>query len=308
MQTPGDKFLTLMTRFSAALIALCFFAMMALLIHLGGPSLWHFGFPFLTSSQWSPSQNQFGAFSAILGTLTTSFIAIIITAPLAFLTALAIEELLPCAIKKPISRLIELMAAIPSIIYGIWGLFILGPALANHVYPFLIQSFADIPILNYVFGGMPIPMTIMTGALILSLMIFPYMTATMRDILASMPPLLIEASYGSGLTRWQVVRHISFHYTRAGLLGASILGLSRALGETMAVTFVIGNSHQLPPGLIMPGTTISAAIANEFTEAMSPLYQSSLVALGVILMGISLITLWISRRILNHSQVRGGSQ
>ena len=278
------------------------------LLMLAYPSIRHFGFHFFVSGAWNPVTQDFGAVNVILDTLITAVLAVLITVPASFFTAIFIVRLLPPTVSTWFSRLIELMAAIPSIIYGIWGLFAFGPFLAGRVYPFLIGLFASVPVLNRVVTGLPIATTLLTASVILSFMIYPLITSMMRDVIGSIPPNLTEAAYSVGLTRWQMVRSIYVHYTRSGLLGSVVLGLGRALGETMAVTFVIGNAHGDFQGLLMPGSTIASSIANEFTEATSALYQSALVELALILLLISFITLFVSRYILSHQNTRGGTQ
>lgn len=271
------------------------------------PSIKHFGFSFIWSNAWNPAANQFGALSAIVGTVVTSLIAIVLAVPVSFGTAVLITQVLPKGMAAVISRIVELMAGIPSIIYGMWGLFVFAPFMTTHVLPHILNIFPDVPVLGYIFRGLPIGVNIMTASVILALMILPLITAIMRDIVANIPDPVFEAAYGIGATRWEITYKIVIHYARAGLLGAIILGLGRALGETMAVTFVIGDSHMLPKGLFMPGTTISATIANEFNEATGKLYPAALVELSIILVLITLITLLISRFVLKHRAVRGGN-
>lgn len=290
------------------LIPILFVALIISLIVSSWPSIHTFGWHFLWSIDWDPVNEKFGAGTAVIGTLLSAIIAILIALPLSTGTAMLITQILPPSIGQPLSRVIELMAGIPSIIYGMWGLFIMAPFLANHVQPGLINTFANIPVLNFIFGGMPIGISLFSAGLLLAFMILPLIASTMRDVLQTVPPLIREAAYGVGANRYEVCKHILIRYTRSGLFGATILGLGRALGETMAVTFVIGNAHNLPTGLFMPGTTISATIANEFTEATSNLYSSALIELGLVLLAISFITLFISRSILKHAQTRGGSQ
>lgn len=304
----GDRTFILSSRLSAWFLIVAFFAIGISLIYTSWPSITHFGWHFLTSSDWNPVTNQFGAVAAIVGTLLSSVIALVIAVPISFGVAITVTQLLPQKIASLVARLVELTAAIPSIIYGMWGLFILAPFMAEHVQPGLINTFSDIPVLNYIFGGLPIGIGIFTAGIILAIMILPLISSMMRDVLSNVPSLVKEAGYGVGATRYEVVRYVMLHYTRAGLVGGIVLGLGRALGETMAVTFVIGNAHQLPQGLFMPGTTISASIANEFNEATGELYRSSLMQLSVILMIITFVILMISRYFLHRSKTRGGSQ
>lgn len=302
-----DKFF-----FSISMAAVCFlvFILLALLVAqlvMSWPSIRQFGFSFLWSNAWDPSTDQFGALSAIIGTVITSLIACIFAVPISFGAAILITQILPDHLAAVISRIIELMAGIPSIIYGMWGLFVFGPFMTANVLPHILNIFPNVPVLGYLFRGLPIGVNIVTASMVLALMIVPLITSMMRDIIANIPDPVFEAAYGIGATRWEITYRIIVHYTRAGLLGAIILGLGRALGETMAVTFVIGGSHMLPQGLFMPGTTISSTIANEFNEATGRLYPSALVELSLILVVITFITLVISRYFLKRATVRGGN-
>ena len=244
-----------------------------------------FGFNFLFSTNWDPAQAQFGAAAIITGTVLTTLIALVLAVPLSVLTAVSLAHLLPKRMAAVLGMAVEVMAAIPSIIYGIWALFVLAPFLGEYVYPYLLEVTENVPVLNQIFAGLPIGTNIMTASIVLAIMIYPLMTAMMRDVFNLIPDMLIEASYGAGLTTWQIVRHIFVHYSRAGLLGSIVLGLTRAFGETMAVTFVIGNAHEAFSGLLMPGSTIASTIANEFSEASTPLYVSSLFAVRFIVIG-----------------------
>lgn len=304
----GDQIFTNISRLSAVFLVVAFVAVGISLIVMSWPSISHFGLGFIWKSVWNPVTKEFGALPAIIGTLLSSLIALIIAVPVSFGVAIMITQILPRKPAQFIARLVELTAAIPSIIYGMWGLFVLAPFMAKHVQPGLINTFSHIPVLNYIFGGLPIGIGIFTAGIILAIMILPLISSMMRDVISNVPDLMKEAAYGVGATRFEVIRHVMLHYARAGLIGGIILGLGRALGETMAVTFVIGNSHQLPTALFMPGTTISATIANEFTEATGKLYTSSLIELSVILMAITFLTLIVSRYWLHRGKTRGGSQ
>lgn len=307
-QFDADTLFNILVRGLALLLLIVFILLIGALIFRSGDSLDKFGLAFLWHKTWSPSTHTFGAFNIIIGTLTTALIAMIIAVPLSFGIAISITEWIPKPFSTILARLIELMAGIPSIIYGMWGLFTLVPFMATSVQPWLISHCQHIPVLNFIFGGLPIGIGVFTAGIVLALMVIPLISSMMRDILQSVPTPLREASYAIGATRWEVTCHILLPYTRAGMLGSVVLGFGRAIGETMAVTFVIGNSHQLFRGLFMPGTTISATIANEFTEAYGHLYQSSLIELGLILFGITFIVLAISRYLLSHATPRGGSQ
>jgi phosphate transport system permease protein len=257
-----------------------------------------FGWGFLTSAAWNPVTENFGALPAIYGTLVTSFIAMLIGIPLAFGIAVFLTELCPPPFRRPIGTLIELLAAIPSIIYGIWGLFVLAPFLQNTVQPLLIDTVGELPIIGALFAGPPLGLGVLTAGVILGFMVLPFIASVMRDVFATVPPMLRESAYGVGATTSEVVRHIVLPYTRAGVIGGIMLGLGRALGETMAVTFVIGNAHRIRASLLAPGTTISATLANEFTEAVGDLYTSSLFALGFILFVITFIVLAVAKMML----------
>lgn len=304
---PTDVLFARTTRLLALLLVILLFSIGFYLFVFAWPSIQHFGWRFLIDSNWDPASQQFGALTMIFGTVVTSIIALIIAIPLSIGIAVTIDKLLPRALGRVLARFVELMVGIPSIIYGMWGLFFLAPFLASHVQPSLIRFFAHVPLLNQVFGGLPIGIGIFTAGLTLAVMIIPLIASVMRDVLSAVPDLLKESAYGVGSTRWEVFWHVMMPYTRAGLLGAIILGFGRALGETMAITFVIGNSHRLSTYLFMPGSTISATIANEFTEATGTLYPSALIELGLILFFITLVVLVVSRLFLGHSKPRGGS-
>jgi phosphate transport system permease protein len=239
------------------------------------------------------------------GTLMTSLIAMLVGIPVSFGVAIFITELCPIWLKRPISTAIELLAGVPSIIYGIWGLFVLAPFLQHNVQPLIISLFSGVPYLSTLFSGPPYGIGIFTAGIILSIMVLPYITAVTRDVFQTVPPVLKESAYGLGCTTWEVVSNIVLPYTRVGVVGGIMLGLGRALGETMAVTFVIGNAHKIGKSLLAPGTTISASIANEFSEATTDLYTSALVELGLILFVITFIVLALARLMLLRMEMRG---
>jgi phosphate transport system permease protein len=291
-------------------------AAIAVLVILGGviislidgslPALRAFGLNFLIEERWNPVTEKFGALAPIYGTLVTSFIAMLIAVPVGLLIAMFLTELCPMWLRRPIGIAIELLAGIPSIIYGIWGLFVFAPFLQETLQPFLIATFGNIPLLSTLFAGPPYGIGMLTAGLILAIMVLPFVTSISRDVFDAVPPVLKEAAYGIGCTTWEVVRYVVLPYTRVGVIGGVMLGLGRALGETMAVTFVIGNAHKVSPSLLAPGTTISATIANEFTEAVGDLYTSSLIALGLILFVITFIVLAIARYMLMRIERRIG--
>jgi phosphate transport system permease protein len=222
--------------------------------------------------------------------------------------AFFLTELCPQWLRRPIGIAIELLAGIPSIIYGIWGLFVLSPFLQAHVQPLIIATFSGVPVLSSLFAGPPYGIGIFTAGIILSIMVLPYITSVTRDVFETVPAVLKESAYGLGCTTWEVVSKVVLPYTRTGVIGGIMLGLGRALGETMAVTFVIGNAHKIAASILAPGTTISANIANEFTEAEGDLYTSSLVAQGLILFGITFIVLAAARLMLLRLEMRSGSK
>ena len=271
------------------------------------PAFQAFGFHFLTSETWNPNDDVYGALGAIYGTIVTSAIAMAIAIPVGLGIAIFLSELCPFPLRKPIGMAIELLAGIPSIIYGIWGLFIFAPFLQTYVEPPLIAVLGPIPVLGNLFQGPPYGIGLLTAGIILGIMVLPFISSISRDVFETVPPVLKEAGYGLGCTTWEVVRNIVIPYSRTGVLGGVMLALGRALGETMAVTFVIGNAHRISASVLSPGTTISAAIANEFTEAVGDLYTSSLIALGLILFVITFIVLAIARYMLMRIQRRAGA-
>ncbi|MGA0533791.1 phosphate ABC transporter permease subunit PstC [Hansschlegelia sp. KR7-227] len=266
-----------------------------------------FGLNFFVTESWNPVTEKFGALSPIYGTLVTSLIAMLIAVPVGLGIAIFLTELCPPILRRPIGVAIELLAGIPSIIYGIWGLFVFAPILQGTLQPFLISVFGPVPFLSDVFAGPPYGIGILTAGLILAIMVLPFVTSISRDVFETVPPVLKEAAYGVGCTRWEVVRNVVIPYTRVGVIGGCMLGLGRALGETMAVTFVIGNAHRISGSILAPGTTISASIANEFTEAVGDLYTSSLIALGLILFIITFFVLAAARFMLMRLEKRAGA-
>jgi phosphate transport system permease protein len=270
------------------------------------PALREFGFSFLTEQRWNPVTEKFGALAPIYGTVVTSFIAMLIAVPVGLMIAMFLTELCPKWLRRPIGIAIELLAGIPSIIYGIWGLFVFAPFLQETLQPALITIFGNVPILSALFEGPPYGIGMLTAGLVLAIMVLPFITSISRDVFEAVPPVLKEAAYGIGCTTWEVVRYVVLPYARVGVIGGVMLGLGRALGETMAVTFVIGNAHRISTSIIAPGTTISATIANEFTEATSDLYKSSLIALGLILFVITFVVLAAARYMLLRIERRIG--
>jgi phosphate transport system permease protein len=271
------------------------------------PAFQAFGLHFLVSETWNPNDDVYGALGAIYGTVVTSVIAMAIAIPVGLGIAIFLSELCPFALRRPIGMAIELLAGIPSIIYGIWGLFIFAPFLQTYVEPPLIDVLGPIPGVGSLFQGPPYGIGMLTAGIILGIMVLPFISSISRDVFETVPPVLKESGYGLGCTTWEVMRNIVMPFSRAGVIGGIMLALGRALGETMAVTFVIGNAHRISASVLSPGTTISAAIANEFTEAVGDLYTSSLIALGLILFVITFIVLAIARYMLMRIQRRGAT-
>ena len=263
-----------------------------------------FGFGFVTSQTWNPVTDKFGAMAPIYGTVVTSALAMLIAIPVGIGIAVFLSELCPQPLRRPIGIAIELLAGIPSIIYGLWGLFFFAPFLQTYVQPPLIDAFGNIPVLETLFAGPPYGIGMLTAGIILAIMVLPFITAISRDVFQTVPPVLKEAAYGIGCTTSEVVGNVVLPFARVGVIGGIMLALGRALGETMAVTFVIGNAHKVSGSLFAPGTTISATIANEFTEAVGDVYTSSLIELGLILFVITFVVLAIARFMLMRIERR----
>jgi phosphate transport system permease protein len=283
----------------AALLVLVLLGGVAIsLLHAAWPAFSRFKLAFVTREVWNPVTDEYGAASAIYGTLVTSLIAMVLALPISFGIAVFLTELAPDWLKRPIGVAVELLAAIPSIIFGFWGLFILAPVLQEHVQPWIIETLGALPLAGALFQGPPFGIGVLSAGIVLAVMIVPFISAVMRDVFETVPDVLKESGYGLGATTWEVVWKVVVPYSRVGMMGGTMLGLGRALGETMAVTFVIGNEHQISTSLLAPGTTISAAIANEFTEATTPLYASSLIALGALLFLITFSVIAVARFML----------
>jgi len=295
-----------LTRLSALAVLIILSGIILSLIHGSLPALSTFGFGFLVTESWNPVTEKFGAIAPIYGTLITSLIAMLIAVPVGLFIALFLTELCPLWLRRPIGIAIELLAGIPSIIYGIWGLFVFAPFLQQTLQPLLINTLGELPGIGNLFAGPPYGIGMLTAGLILAIMVLPFITSISRDVFEAVPPVLKEAAYGVGCTTWEVVRYVVLPYARVGVIGGVMLALGRALGETMAVTFVIGNAHRIAASILAPGTTISATIANEFTEAVGDLYTSSLIALGLILFAITFIVLAIARLMLMRINAKVG--
>jgi phosphate transport system permease protein len=302
----GDAAFRHLTRAAAFGVLVLLSAVIISLIEGSIPAIKTFGFGFLISERWNPVTDNFGALPAIYGTVITSFIAMLIAVPVGLMIAFFLTELCPQWLRRPIGIAIELLAGIPSIIYGIWGLFVFAPFLQGTLQPFLIDTLGNVPGIAPLFSGPPYGIGMLTAGLILAIMVLPFVTSITRDVFEAVPSVLKEAAYGLGCTTWEVVRNVVLPYARVGVIGGIMLGLGRALGETMAVTFVIGNAHRISASILAPGTTISATIANEFTEAVGDLYTSALIALGLILFVITFIVLAIARYMLLRIERRIG--
>jgi phosphate transport system permease protein len=302
----GDAAFRQMTRAAAIGVLVLLSAVIISLIAGSLPTLRTFGFGFLVSERWNPVTDNYGALPAIYGTILTSLIAMLIAVPVGLMIAFFLTELCPQWLRRPIGIAIELLAGIPSIIYGIWGLFMFAPFLQATLQPFLINTLGNAPLIGSLFAGPPYGIGMLTAGLILAIMVLPFVTSISRDVFEAVPVVLKEAAYGVGCTTWEVVRYVVLPYARVGVIGGVMIGLGRALGETMAVTFVIGNAHRISASLLAPGTTISATIANEFTEAVGDLYTSALITLGLILFVITFIILAIARYMLMRIERRIG--
>ncbi len=302
----GDAAFRQVTRAAALGVLVLLSGVIISLVAGSLPALRTFGFGFLVSQHWNPVTDNFGALPAIYGTVLTSAVAMLIAVPVGLMIAFFLTELCPPWLRRPIGIAIELLAGIPSIIYGIWGLFIFAPFLQEIVQPFLIKTLGNVPGIAPLFAGPPYGIGMLTAGLILAIMVLPFVTSISRDVFEAVPAVLKEAAYGIGCTTWEVVRYVVLPYARVGVIGGVMLGLGRALGETMAVTFVIGNAHRISASVLAPGTTISATIANEFTEAVGDLYTSALIALGLILFVITFIVLAAARYMLLRIERRIG--
>ena len=303
-----DKAFEWLTKAFAILVFSILAAILVSLVMGSTLTLQKYGISFIWRQDWDPVREEFGALVPIYGTLMTSLLAMAIGIPVSFGIALFLTELSPAWLKRPLGTAIELLAAIPSIIYGMWGLFVLSPLVQSHFQPFLVDVFGDLPLVNKLFEGPPLGIGMMTAGLILSIMVIPFITAVMRDVFELVPPMLKESAYGLGATTWEVVFRVVLPYTRVGVVGGIMLGLGRALGETMAVTFVIGNAHRLSASLMAPGNSIASALANEFTEAVGDLYFSALFELGLILFVITTIVLALSKLMLMRLSRQEGTR
>jgi len=305
-QSIFDSLFRNLTRVAAFSVLVLLAAIIGSLVIGSMPAIHAFGFGFLTSPDWDPVNDQFGALVPIVGTLITSGIALLIAIPVSFGIALFLTELSPRVLRRPLGVAIELLAGIPSIIYGMWGLFVFAPLFADHVEPWLNEHIGVLPYIGPFFSGPPMGIGILTASIILAIMVIPFIASVMRDVFDVVPVMLKESAYGLGSTTWEVMLRIVLPYTKVGVAGGIMLGLGRALGETMAVTFVIGNAHELGKSLLNPGNSISSALANEFTEAFGELYTAALIELGLILFFITFVVLSLARYMLYKLGQREG--
>jgi len=283
------------TRLFAVFVLVLLLGILVALAFAALPAMEKFGFAFFYTNVWNPVTSQFGALAPIYGTLVTSAIALLIGVPVSFGIALFLTEMCPAVLKRPLGTAVELLAAVPSIIYGMWGLFVFAPFFADYIQPALTKVFGNIWLLGPLFQGAPNGIGILSAGVILSVMVIPFISSVMRDVFEIVPPVLKESAYGIGCTTWEVVRNIVLPYTKVGVVGGIMLGLGRALGETMAVTFVIGNAYRISSSLYEPGNSIASALANEFNEASDPVHRASLIALGLVLFVLTVIVLAASR-------------
>ncbi|HEY0218580.1 MAG TPA: phosphate ABC transporter permease subunit PstC [Afipia sp.] len=304
----GDAAFYWITRVSAISVLLILGGIILSLIAGAWPAMREYGFAFLWTARWAPSADPpvLGALGPIYGTLITSFIAMLIAIPVGMGIAIFLTELCPQLLRRPIGMAVELLAGIPSIIYGMWGFFVLGPFLADHFQPFFIKVFDGVPVLGTIFSGPPSYLSLFNASLILAIMVLPFITSISVDVFKTVPPVLKEAAYGVGCTTWEVVKNVVIPYTRVGVIGGVMLALGRALGETMAVTFIIGNSFRISGSIFGPGTTISAAIASEFAES-DGLHQSGLILLGLLLFILTFFVLAAARIMLMRLEKKAGN-
>jgi len=306
LQNWPDILFRVITRLSAFSVLVLLATIIISLVIGSLPAIKTFGFSFLGSSEWDPVTDRFGALVPIVGTMVTATIALLIAVPVSFGIALFLTELSPRWLRRPLGIAVELLAGIPSIIYGMWGLFVFAPLFGDYLEPWINDHLGSIPLLGPFFSGPPMGIGILTAGIILAIMVIPFIASVMRDVFEVVPALLKESAYGLGATTWEVMWNVVLPYTKIGVVGGIMLGLGRALGETMAVTFVIGNAHALSKSLLMPGNSISSALANEFNEAVGELYTSALIELGLILFFITFVVLTLARFMLYKLAKREG--
>ncbi len=303
----GDRIFEGVTCAFALLVLLSLAAILLSLLVAAWPALARFGPAFFVTDTWNPVKLEFGGLAPIYGTLVTSALALAIGVPVSFGIALFLTEMCPAVLRRPLGTAVELLAAIPSIIYGMWGLFVFAPWFADHGQPWLTATLGKVPVIGALFQGAPSGIGFFTAGLILSVMVIPFIASVMRDVFEVVPAVLKESAYGLGATTWEVVWNVVLPYTRVGVIGGVMLGLGRALGETMAVTFVIGNVYKISAGLFDPGNSIASALANEFNEAADPVHRASLIALGLVLFVLTFIVLAASRMLIARLARREGA-
>jgi phosphate transport system permease protein len=303
-----DQLFKYATQFFALSVLLTLLGIIASLIFNAAPALSKFGFGFFTTVEWDIINGEFGGFIAIYGTIMTSVIALLIAVPLSFGIAVFLTEMCPMVLRRPLGTAIEILAAVPSIIYGMFGLFIFAPLFAEYIQPALAATLGQIPGLGILFSGAFNGIGILCAGLILAMMVLPFIASVMRDVFEIVPPVLKESAYGIGCTTWEVVKNVVLPYTKTGVIGGIMLGLGRALGETMAVTFVIGNAHKISASLFAPGNSIASTLANEFGEAEVGLHYSSLFALGLALFVITFVVLTLAKIMLMRMEANQGAK
>lgn len=296
------------TRLFAAVVLGLLISIIVALGIAAAPALQQFGVGFFFTNVWNPVTKEFGALAPIYGTVVTSAIALLIGIPVSFGIAIFLTEMCPVALKRPLGTAVELLAAIPSIIYGMWGLFVFAPFFATYVQPLLARTLGEVWLVGALFRGPANGLGILTAGIILAVMVIPFIASVMRDVFEVVPPVLKESAYGIGCTTWEVVRNIVLPYTRIGVIGGIMLGLGRALGETMAVTFVIGNAYRIRASLFEPGNSIASALANEFNEAADPVHRGALIALGLVLFVLTVGVLAASRLLIARLSRGEGKQ
>ena len=305
----ADKLFGFLAKSAAILTLGLLFGILASLVVGAWPAITEYGLGFLTSTTWDPVRNEYGGLVMIYGTLATSIIALLIAVPVSFGIALFLTELSPSWLKRPLGTAIELLAAVPSIVYGMWGLMVFSPILATYVQQPLQSLFKGVPLLGALVSGPPVGIGILSAGIILAIMIIPFIASVMRDVFDVTPPLLKESAYGLGATTWEVISKVVLPYTKTGVIGGIMLGLGRALGETMAVTFVIGNMNQLNSlSLFEAANSITSALANEFAEAGEGLHQASLIYLGLVLFFITFVVLSMSKLLLSQLKKSEGKK
>jgi phosphate transport system permease protein len=296
------------TQFFALVVLVTLLAIIGSLVIGSWPTLSSTGLKFFVSDSWDPVRKLFGGLAPLWGTLITAIIALVIAVPVSFGIAIFLTEICPAKLKRPLGTAVELLAAIPSIIYGMWGLFVFAPLFAETLQPLITSTFGNLPLIGIVFQGAPMGFGVFTAGIILSIMVIPFIASVMRDVFETTPAILKESAYGLGATTWEVVWNVVLPYTKAGVIGGIMLGLGRALGETMAVTFVIGNAYNISAKLFEPGNSIASSLANEFNEASDPAHLSALISLGLTLFLLSFCVLSASRWMLSTLTKREGKR